>query len=1035
MKKFFTLSFFVTSAAVFGQVRISQIYGGGGNATPVAATYNQDFVELFNAGSLAVTIGGWSVQYASAGGSTWAVAAIPAGSIIQPGGYYLVAMGNAGATGAALSTTATPDPIGTNTINLSGTSGKVALVNNTTALSGATTACSGATVIDVIGYGAGSCFETAVFPTTGITNALSAKRANNGCTDVNNNSTDFSLGAVLPRNSASPVSLCTSPTITAASNIAALTTNLGVASAPQSFNLSASNLTPAAADLTVTATAGLEISLSSTGPFTGSLTQPYTAGSLASTAIFVRIAASAPQGALSGANVTTTGGGATDAVITVAGGVFKNYYSKATGVLSDVSTWGDDPLGNVNPPMNFTTAFSLFNIVNRTSPATLGAPWDVTATGSKIIIGQNNSVITTPTDSIKATNFVELLDNSEIIIGNKVAPTFTTLGVGSNVEYTYAGTTTADTVKINNANYHNLALRNGLKYLKTGVTTVNGNLIIDGTANMNGAAAPFSTIVLKGNVEMLNNALIEDSSTANGFANRFTLNMAGNGVQNINTNTSELKLFRLQRDTAIGLLDVNLLVAPGSKITIGNGNGGDLKLTQKVAAGAPSFTTMTIGADAQIALVRSGFILADNRGRAGVFSTTNSTFIINKSVSSASNGPGTLRFIPGSTLKDLTLNIATATRDTLIIENNILVNNSLNLTKGFIYVAPGQTLELANAAIVNGGSASSHVDGNLKSTLNANETFLFPVGQKKQYSPIEITTMVANDFTVKYNKQVYTSTAINPVTAAAIPTYKVSPTEHWLISQGTANNADVKFYYNNPSSDITNAAVASIAHFNGTDWDDIGRTTNGVDANGTFISKNAITNFSPFTFGGANGVLPIALESFSGTLNNSTAALSWKTTCEDAGDVFELEYSTNGIVFENIYTTIAFGNCNGNLYKYNHTNANAPQNYYRLKLIAVSGRITYSNVVILKAAKNSFDVKLIATNNTVLLGLSITAPLNGRGTIQVVNLQGQIKYSKTMNYSNGNTLSFINTELWSKGLYFVNVINEDGVRNTLKFIK
>ncbi|MCI0352292.1 MAG: lamin tail domain-containing protein, partial [Acidobacteriales bacterium] len=51
-------------------VVISQIYGGGGNT---GAPYRNDFIELFNRGSNSVSVTGWSVQYASAAGTTWQV--------------------------------------------------------------------------------------------------------------------------------------------------------------------------------------------------------------------------------------------------------------------------------------------------------------------------------------------------------------------------------------------------------------------------------------------------------------------------------------------------------------------------------------------------------------------------------------------------------------------------------------------------------------------------------------------------------------------------------------------------------------------------------------------------------------------------------------------------------------------------------------------------------------------------------------------------------------------------------------------------
>ena len=56
---------------MISDVVISQVYGGGGNA---GATLTHDFIELFNPGTTAVILDGWSVQYTSAAGTgTWQV--------------------------------------------------------------------------------------------------------------------------------------------------------------------------------------------------------------------------------------------------------------------------------------------------------------------------------------------------------------------------------------------------------------------------------------------------------------------------------------------------------------------------------------------------------------------------------------------------------------------------------------------------------------------------------------------------------------------------------------------------------------------------------------------------------------------------------------------------------------------------------------------------------------------------------------------------------------------------------------------------
>src|SRR5215813_3924008 len=58
------------AAATSTDVLISQVYGGGGNS---GATYTNDYIQLYNTGASGVDLSGWSVQYASAAGSTWQV--------------------------------------------------------------------------------------------------------------------------------------------------------------------------------------------------------------------------------------------------------------------------------------------------------------------------------------------------------------------------------------------------------------------------------------------------------------------------------------------------------------------------------------------------------------------------------------------------------------------------------------------------------------------------------------------------------------------------------------------------------------------------------------------------------------------------------------------------------------------------------------------------------------------------------------------------------------------------------------------------
>ena len=188
----------VMRAAATNDIVISQVYGGGGNS---GATLKNDFIELFNRGTAAVPLAGWSVQYAAAAGTSWQVTNLT-GSI-APGHYYLVqeAQGSGG-------TTNLPAADATGAIPMGATAGKVALVSTTTALTGA---CPTAGIVDFVGFGTTvNCFE-GTGPTPAPSNTTAVRRTN-VCSDADSNSTEFVIGAPNPRNSASPTTNCSGPT-------------------------------------------------------------------------------------------------------------------------------------------------------------------------------------------------------------------------------------------------------------------------------------------------------------------------------------------------------------------------------------------------------------------------------------------------------------------------------------------------------------------------------------------------------------------------------------------------------------------------------------------------------------------------------------------------------------------------------------------------------------------------------------------------------------------------------------------------------
>ncbi len=179
-------------------VVISQIFGGGGNA---GAPFRNDFIEIFNGTNASINLNGWSVQYASATASTWSVTPLTAVTLL-PGQYYLVQESSGGSNGTAL-----PTPDATGSIAMAAGSGKVVLVKNSNALTGACP--NDPNIVDLLGYGStANCFRGSA-PATAPSNTNALVRAAGGCTDTRNNVADFGLGPPNPRNTTFLPRICT----------------------------------------------------------------------------------------------------------------------------------------------------------------------------------------------------------------------------------------------------------------------------------------------------------------------------------------------------------------------------------------------------------------------------------------------------------------------------------------------------------------------------------------------------------------------------------------------------------------------------------------------------------------------------------------------------------------------------------------------------------------------------------------------------------------------------------------------------------
>src|SRR5437660_5303691 len=185
-------------------IRISQIYTRGGEA---GATYQNDFIELFNRGNSTVDINGWSLNIFTIEGSSASSIGIRFTSNssipILPGMHLLFSFGGSGSNGQPVN-----GDIPLTIVNLGSTGGQIALLAKDQSLPPGCPASPDLTgaIVDYVGYGSATCAEGS--PTLAPSATKSLLRIGGGCTDTNNNLNDFSFADPSPRGLNSALTPC-----------------------------------------------------------------------------------------------------------------------------------------------------------------------------------------------------------------------------------------------------------------------------------------------------------------------------------------------------------------------------------------------------------------------------------------------------------------------------------------------------------------------------------------------------------------------------------------------------------------------------------------------------------------------------------------------------------------------------------------------------------------------------------------------------------------------------------------------------------
>jgi hypothetical protein len=191
-----------------------------------------------------------------------------------------------------------------------------------------------------------------------------------------------------------------------------------------------------------------------------------------------------------------------------------------------------------------------------------------------------------------------------------------------------------------------------------------------------------------------------------------------------------------------------------------------------------------------------------------------------------------------------------------------------------------------------------------------------------------------------------------------------------------------------------------------------------------------------------NRPYPVTMLSFTGVNRGSYNQLEWATATETNNNGFELQRSLNGVEF-NALTFVKSKAVNGSSasrldYSFSDTRPYSVNSYYRLKQVDIDGKVSYSNIVVVKGnGINSLQVTNLYPNPVRdNLNVVIGAQASARVTLSVMDISGKVMMQKIVEVNAGDNIISLNAASFAPGSYVLSISNSlTGETFTTRFIK
>ena len=202
-------------------------------------------------------------------------------------------------------------------------------------------------------------------------------------------------------------------------------------------------------------------------------------------------------------------------------------------------------------------------------------------------------------------------------------------------------------------------------------------------------------------------------------------------------------------------------------------------------------------------------------------------------------------------------------------------------------------------------------------------------------------------------------------------------------------------------------------------------------------AASSVTNRFKIVFKQDLHTLPVTISSIKAYQKNSNIAVEWKVENEINMLKYDVEKSTDGILFAPVNTTNVTGlNNTSDTYSWLDVKAVQGNNFYRIKSYDLNGEIKYSEIVKVAIGKSAGGFSIYPnpiTDN--IINLVMTNQPAGEYQVKLINPIGQVIFVKTILNNGSNSNHSLNTvSKLNPGIYQLEIMGDDNNHNTQSVI-